>query len=150
MAFQLIKEERVNQDYQGHAEACLYTFTVNLPDQMGASWSAEQHMNATITELQQQGSRLLEYRLWEDKLSGTFTTDYQCEIVASASPLWWNLIILGVIGLLTLLVTAWAISSVRDIAEYNPGAAIGISIGMIAIAAVLLVALISTRRRAET
>jgi len=147
MAFQLVKEEKVNQDYRGRAEVCLYTFTVNLPDQLGSRWTAEQHMNATITELLQQGSKLLEYRLWEDKLSGIFTTDYKCEIVASASPLWWNLIILGVIGLLALLVTTWAISKVGDIAEYSPGAATGISIGMIAIAAVILAGLVLTRRR---
>ena len=147
MAFQLVKGEKVNQDYRGPAEACLYTFTVNLPDQLGSRWSAEQHLNATMTELLQHGSVLLEYRLWEDKLSGIFTTDYKCEIVASASPLWWNLIILGVIGLLALLVTTWAISKVGDIAEYSPGAATGISIGMIAIAAVILAGLVLTRRR---
>jgi len=86
--------------------------------------------------------------LWEDK-SPLFTTDYKCQIVASASPLWWNLIILGVIGLLALLVTTWAISKVGDIAEYSPGAAAGftISMGMIAIAAIVIAGLIYTRRR---
>ncbi len=142
MAFQLIKEEFHNQDYRGHAEKCTYTFTVNLPDQLGASWTAERHLNATITELQTQGSRLLEYRLWEDKLSGTWTTDYKCEIVASASPLWWNLIIIGVIGLLSLAVTAWAIQGVSDIVEYGgPAAVIGgtaILIGILVVAGIYL------------
>lgn len=149
MAFELIKEEFHNQDYRGHAEACVYTFTVNLPDQLGASWSAQQHINATITELQQQGALLLEYRLWEDKLSGTFTTDYKCEIIASASPLFWSIVIVAVLAAIIIGVTAWAIQGVSDIVEYG-GAGVSIGFGAVGLA-LLVFALVYAfgRRRPE-
>lgn len=133
MSFQLIANERFNQDFRGHAEKCVYTFTVNLPDQLGAGWTARQSLEAHIAELQNQGSILLEYRLYEDKLSGTFSTDYKVELVASASPLWWNLIIIGVLASLSLFAIAWSIQSIKDIAQYSPGLAAGISLGVVAV-----------------
>lgn len=147
MAFQLIKSVVDNQDYRGHAEKCTYTFTVPLPDQLGAGWTAEQLLNAHLPELTSQGSILLEWRLYEDKLSGTWTTDYKVEIVASASPLWWNLIIIGVLAAIFIIGVAWTIQNVEDIVKYSPGAGISIGIGMIAIAGVLLLALLTRQRR---
>lgn len=147
MSYKLVDEGKYNQDYRGHAERCIYTFTVYLPDQMGAKWTAQQMLNAHIGELQQQGSLILEYKLYEDA-SPTFTTDYKVDIVASASPLWWNIIIIGVLALLTIAFTAWAIQGVSDIAEYSPGAAFAIPAAVIAVAAVVGIALIS--RRGET
>lgn len=121
MAFQLIDQQKFNQDYRGHAEKCVYTFSVWLPDQIGASWTANQMLEGHIEELQTQGSILLEYKLFEDK-APTFTTDYKVEIIASASPLWWNLIIIGVLGLLSILFVSWSINNVSDVFEYAPGA----------------------------
>jgi hypothetical protein len=123
MAFQLVKEVYANQSYRGKAEKCNYTFTVNLPDQMGSSWYAEDHVNAIIQSLADEDSILLEYRLWEDKMSGTWTTDYKCEVVASASPLWWNLIILAAFALISLIVVAYILNKVVNISEYMGGAA---------------------------
>jgi hypothetical protein len=135
VAFQLIDAQKFNQDYRGHAEKCIYTFSVWLPDQIGASWTAQQMLNGHIEELQAQGSVLLEYKLYEDK-APTFTTDYKVEIIASASPLWWNLIIIGVLGLLSILFVSWSINSVADIAEYAPGAVMTWGIAAIALAVV--------------
>jgi len=139
---------KLNQDFRGHAEMCQYGFTVNLPDQLSASWSAQQSLDAHIEELQKQGSIILEYKLWEDKLSGTFTTDYLVEVTASASPLWWSLIIIGVIGLLGILATAWAIHEVKDIAEYSPGLAAGLTLTLaLGITAALVAGAMLMRRR---
>jgi uncharacterized membrane protein YcjF (UPF0283 family) len=147
VAYKLVDSGKFNQNYQGHAERCIYTFTVYMPDQLGAKWTAEQMLNAHIEELQQQGSLILEYKLYEDA-APTFTTDYKVDIIASASPLWWNIIIIGVLALLTIAFTAWAIQGVSDIVEYSPGAAIGISAAVIAVAAVVGIAVLS--RRGET
>lgn len=137
MSFQLIRQELLNQTYRGPAEACVYTFTVNMPDQLGASWQAEQHLNAHINELRNQGSIVLEYRLWEDKLSGTFTTDYKCEIVASASPLFWAIVIVAIIAIIGLLVTGWVINSIKNIFEYlGPGLTVGLGLFVFGILAV--------------
>jgi hypothetical protein len=151
MSCQLVKNEKYNQDYRGHAEKCTWTFTVNLPDQLGAGWTAERLAQAHITELHDQGSIILEFRLYEDKTSGTFTTDYRVEVVASASPLWWNLIILGVIGAIIVIGVAWTIQNIEDIAEYAPGAATALSVGLmlIPIAAVVLGVMARPKRRKE-
>ncbi len=142
MAFEVIAQEKLNQWYRGHAERCVYTFTVNLPDQLGASWQAKQHIEATITELQAQGALLLEYTLYEDKQSGTWTTDYKCDMVTSASPLWWNIIIVGVLALLSLIAVSYTITKVEDIVEYSPGTVIAgsVAVGLAALAAIILLA----------
>jgi len=145
MAYQLVMDRRYNQGFQGHAESCLYEFTVNLPDQLGARWTAEQFIQAHVDQLQSQNSMLLELRLWEDKMSGTFTTDYRVEVVASASPLWWNLIILGVLAVIALLVTAWIIREIRDIAQYSPPVAAGLVLAFIVIGGMIVVGLLSRR-----
>ena len=133
MGFQLISQEKINQDYKGHAEKCVYTFKVLLPDQLGASWTAQKMLNANIAELQAQGSLLLEYKLYEDK-AAILTTDYKVEIIASASPLFWSIIIIGVLALISILFISWALQSVENIVEYSPGAIIAPSIAVIALA----------------
>ena len=145
MAYQLIREEKMNQDFRGHAERCVYTFTVNLPDQLGASWRAEDLVNAHLTELQAQGSLLLELRLYENK-SGTFTTDYMVELIASASPLWWNAIILGVLAVLAIIFVFFTVKQVDDIVQYSPGAATAIGIGTTAIAILIGIVLLGAGR----
>lgn len=145
MAFQLVKEDFLNQDYRGHAESCTYTFTVELPDQIGARWTANQHMQAHIDELANQGSVLLEYRLWEDK-SPTFHTDYKCEIVASASPLFWMIVVVAVLAIIALLVTNLVIQGVKDIFKYA-GPGLGIGLGALGIAALVFVGVLLFRGR---
>lgn len=140
MAYRLVNEVKMNQDFRGHAERCVYTFQVNLPDQMGARWRADDLVNAHLTELQAQGSLLLELRLYEDA-SGTFTTNYMVELIASASPLWWNAIILGVLAVLAIIFVFFTVKQVDDIVQYSPGAAtaIGLGVGAVAILGIILV-----------
>lgn len=139
MAYHLINEVKMNQEFRGHAERCVYTFRVNLPDQLGARWRAEDLVNAHITELQAQGSLLLELRMYEDK-SGALTTDYMVELIASASPLWWNAIILGVLAVLAIIFVFFTVKQVDDIVQYSPGAAtaIGFGVGAAAILGIVL------------
>jgi hypothetical protein len=96
-------------------------------------------VNAHLTELQAQGSLLLELRLYEDA-SGTFTTNYMVELIASASPLWWNAIILGVLAVLAIIFVFFTVKQVDDIVQYSPGAAtaIGLGVGAIAVLAIIL------------
>jgi len=146
VAFQLIDQDNFNQDYRGPAEKCVYTFKVLLPDQFGASWTAQQMINAHITELQAQGSLLLEYKLFEDKLSGTFTTEYKVEMIASASPLWWSVIIIGVLALVSIIFISFAIQNVEDIVEYSPGAIVAPSVAIVAVAVLAGILLLSRRK----
>lgn len=117
MSYELVYSKKLNQSYRGHAEQCSWTFTVNKPDQLGSYWTAKESLEAHIEELQKQGAIILEYYLWEDK-APTWSTDYYCRVVSSASPLPWGLIILGVLALLALLVTYYVIKEVKDIVRY--------------------------------
>lgn len=137
MAWNLILDKKFNQNYRGKAEWCDWTFTVNLPDQVGATWTAQQSLNAHIEELQKQGAIILEYRLWEDK-SPTWHTDYYVEVVSSASPLAWMAIIIGVIAIIGLLITYFMIRETGDIVEYI-GEAAPITLPLLAIGAIGLV-----------
>lgn len=140
MAWDLILEEHLNQTYKGKAEYCYWSFSVNLPDQVGATWTAQQSLNAHIEELQKQGAIILEYRLWEDK-SPTWHTDYYVKVVSSASPLAWMAIIIGVIAIIGLLITYFAIQETGDIVEYI-GEAAPITLPLLAIGAIGLVTVV--------
>jgi len=117
MAYELIIEEKLNQNYQGHAEWCNWEFIVALPDQMGTIWTAKQALNAHIAELQKQDAIILEYRMWEDK-EPTWETKYYIEVVSSASPIFWTPIIIGVLVILAIVATYFAIKESGDIVEY--------------------------------
>lgn len=140
MAWELILDKKFNQNYRGHAEFCDWEFRVNLPDQVGATWTAQQSLNAHIEELQKQGAIILEYRLWEDK-SPTWHTDYYVEVVSSASPLWWNIIIVGVLAILALVVGYFMIKKTGDIVEYV-GEAAPLTLPLLAIGAIGLVTIV--------
>lgn len=132
MSYSVIIDEKYNQEYSGHAEACTYTFTVNLPDQMGASWRAQDLIDAHVTELTAQGAIILELKVWEDT-APTFETNYMVRVVSSASPLFWQIIVAGVIALLGIIFVYLSIKSVEEIVEYSPGAAISLGIGAAAL-----------------
>lgn len=138
MAFKLIDSVKLNQNYRGHAERCIYTFTVAQPDQLGANWTANKILEAHIDELRTQGAILLEYKLYQDA-APTFTTDYKVDMITSASPLFWNLIIIGVLAVLSIIFVKYTIQDVKDIAQYAPQAlAIGAGAALLIGAAALV------------
>lgn len=117
MAFKLITDKKMNQDYRGAAEKCTYRFSL-WPEQFpGVRWTATQIANAHVDKLEEQGSELLELRMWEDT-TPTWTTDYYVEVVATASPLWWNIIIAGVLVLLIGIAIYFSIDKIEEIVEY--------------------------------
>ena len=137
MAYALVYTKVLNQEYRGHAERCSYTFVINKPDQLGARWSAIEHMEAHITALREDGSIVLEYRLWEDK-SPTWSTKYYCTVVASASVIAWVGVILLVVALIGLvLVSIPLIREIKDIIKYG-GAAAAESIKWTALATIAI------------
>jgi len=131
--YELIINKKYNQDYIGPAERCVYTFSLT-PDQMpGTGWAAQKIVDAHNGELAKQGSRLLEVRMWEDT-SPIWTTDYKVEVIATASPLWWNVIILGVLAILIIVAIYFVIVEIENITEYVGGNAgkVGLSVMLIA------------------
>lgn len=144
MAWNLVINEKYNQEYRGHAEKASYTFEVPLPDQLGAKWTAEQMINAHVNELLDYGEYLLELRVWEDK-SPTWTTKYWVDVTATASPLPWALIIVGVLAVIFIIGVAFSLVKVEDIAEYSP-AGFALGAGAILVLAVLALMIFSRRR----
>ena len=140
MAWDKIIDRKLNQEYRGPAEKCTYTFSL-WPDQIpGTGWVAQQIINAHSKELEEQGSALLELKVWEDT-EPFWTTDYRVEVIASASPLWWNIIIAGALILLIGLIIYFIIEKVEDIFEYIGDNAPG-AIPWMIVAGVGIVALI--------
>jgi len=96
---------------------CTYTFSVGPEQIPGMRQMAQQVIDSHIQELQKQNSQLLELRVWED-ISPTWETNYYVEIVATASPLFWNVIIIGVLSILFVIAIYFTIKAVTDITEY--------------------------------
>ena len=140
MAWELIVDKKANQTYEGKAEKCSYRFSL-WPEQIpGVSWTAQQIANAHADKLAEEGSKLLELRVWEDT-EPTWTTDYYVEVVATASPLFWNAIIIGVLVLLIGIAIYFSIDKVEEIAEYV-GEKAPITIPLMAIAGIGILTLI--------
>ncbi len=116
MAYKLIQSVRMNQSYIGHAEECTWEFTIPLPEQ-AAQWPADLMLQTHIDQLATQNSKLLELKVWRD-IASDFTTNYRVVTTATASPLWWNLIILGVLAVIIAIAVAWSITMVRDLPTY--------------------------------
>lgn len=144
----LIVDEKYNQTFQGHAEKCTYTFSLGPEQIPGTGWAAQQIANSHVNELAKENSQLLELRMWEDT-SPTWTTDYCVEVVATASPLWWNVIIIGVLVLLIGVAIYFTIERTEDIVEYVGEKAPG-ALPLMAIAgigALVLVGIYLVRRK---
>jgi len=142
MAYELFINQRLNQNFTGHAELCGYSFSL-WPEQLPLTrWTAQQLINAHSQELAKENSILLEIRAWED-VAPTWTTDYYVEVVATASPLFWNIIIIGALVVLAIGGVGYIINKTEDIIEYaGPGAIPWITLGFIAAAAVVGIALV--------
>ena len=114
MAYSLVIDKTFETTYSGKAEICTYTFK-SLPEQLPfEQWFAQRFIDSHIRELANQGSHALKLKVWRDT-SPTFTTDYKVEVTASASPLWWNIIIVGAIAVIGLALITWAIIEVKGI-----------------------------------
>ncbi len=100
------------------AETCTFTFSLG-PDQIPGQGALADHMvQANIEELEKQGSQPLRLRVWEDK-SPTFTTNYKVEVTATASPLVWAVVILGLLVILAIAYITYKIVSVIK-STWNP------------------------------
>ena len=117
MAWEEIVDQKFNQEFVGHAELCEWTFSVPLPEQLGAQWIANRLIDGHIEELQKEGSQLLELTVWEDT-SPIEKTHYYVRVVATASPLYWTAIIVGVLIVLVIAGLSYIITKIENIVEY--------------------------------
>ena len=100
--------------FQGDAEVCTFEFKLTPEQIPGTEWLAERIVEAFAAELQKQGSRLLGLKVYRDT-TPIFWTNYRVEVTATASPLAWNLIILGVLAILFIVVIYFTIKLVDQV-----------------------------------
>ena len=141
MAWEKIVDEKMNQDFVGHAEMCTYTFSLGPEQIPGTGLARDYIVDSHVKELAKENSQLLELRVWED-VEPTWQTNYYVEIVATASPLWWNLIIGGALILLIGLAIYFTIKEVKDITKYVGDKAGGTGISLMYIAGIGVIALV--------
>lgn len=97
--------------YEGDAEVCTFEFKLTPEQIPGTEWLGLRIANTFASELEKQGSKLLELKVYEDT-SPIFWTNYRVEVTAGASPLWWNAIIIGLLAILFVVAIYFTIKLV--------------------------------------
>ncbi|GAH18471.1 unnamed protein product, partial [marine sediment metagenome] len=96
---------------EGDAETCIFEFKLT-PEQIPTyPWLGERIINTFVSELEKEGSRLLEIKVYEDT-TPTFWTNYRVEVTATASPIAWMPIIIGVLAILFIVAITFAIKTI--------------------------------------
>ncbi len=100
--------------FEGDAEVCTFEFKLT-PEQIPVyPWLGQRIVDSFVSELEKEGSRLLELRVYEDT-TPTFWTNYRVEVTASASPIVWTPIIIGVLAILFLVAIIFTIRAIDEV-----------------------------------
>ncbi|GAI79250.1 unnamed protein product, partial [marine sediment metagenome] len=86
----------------------------------GTEWLGQRIVDSFVSKLEEEGSRLLELRVYQDT-TPTFWTNYRVEVTATASPLAWNLIIIGVLAVLFVVAIVFALKAVESLIYHRKG-----------------------------
>ncbi|KKN08228.1 hypothetical protein LCGC14_1058770 [marine sediment metagenome] len=100
--------------FEGHAEVCTFEFKITPEQVPGTEWLAERIVDAFVSELEKDNSRLLEIKVSRDT-SPPLWTNYLVEVTATASPLLWTLIIAGVLAIVFIFAINFAIRTIDDV-----------------------------------
>jgi len=114
--YQLIQDTIYPWSYtfQGDAEVCTFEFKLTPEQIPGTRWLGEKIVDSFASKLEEEGSRLLELKVYEDT-TPTLWTNYRVEVTATASPLAWNLIIIGVLAILFIVAIIFAIRAIDEV-----------------------------------
>ncbi len=100
--------------YEGDAEICTFEFKLTPEQIPGTEWLGQRIVDSFASELEKEGSRLLELKVYRDT-TPMWWTNYRVEVTAAASPLAWNLIIIGVLAVLFVIAIVFAIKAVESL-----------------------------------
>ncbi|GAJ13944.1 unnamed protein product, partial [marine sediment metagenome] len=100
--------------FEGDAETCIFEFTLTPEQIPGTEWLREKIVDSFVSKLEEEGSRLLELKVYEDT-TPLFWTNYRVEVTATASPLAWNLIIIGVLAILFIVAIYFTIKLIDEV-----------------------------------
>ncbi|GAI67430.1 unnamed protein product, partial [marine sediment metagenome] len=100
--------------FEGAGETCSFEFKLT-PEQIPAyAWLGERIVDSFASKLEEEGARLLELKVYEDT-TPIFWTNYRVEVTATASPLAWNLIIIGVLAVLFIVAIYFTIKVIDEV-----------------------------------
>ncbi|GAI21417.1 unnamed protein product, partial [marine sediment metagenome] len=100
--------------FEGAGETCTFEFKLT-PEQIPAyPWLGERIVDSFASKLEEEGARLLELKVYEDT-TPIFWTNYRVEVTATASPLAWNLIIIGVLAVLFIIAIYFTIKVIDEV-----------------------------------
>ncbi|MBA7466780.1 hypothetical protein ES707_01970 [subsurface metagenome] len=106
--------------FEGNAETCIFEFQLTPEQIPGTEWLGQRIVDSFVTELEKEGSRLLELKVYRDT-TPTWWTNYRVEVTATASPLAWNLIIIGVLAILFIVAIVFALKAVESLVYHRKG-----------------------------
>ena len=106
--------------FEGNAEVCTFEFKLTPEQIPGTEWLGQRIVDSFVSKLEKEGSRLLELRVYRDT-TPTWWTNYHVEVTATASPLAWNLIIIGVLAVLFVVAIVFAIKAVESLVYHRKG-----------------------------
>ena len=114
--YELIQETIYPWSYvfEGDAETCTFEFKLTPEQIPGTRWLGERIVDSFVNKLEGEGARLLELKVYEDT-TPMLWTNYRVEVTATASPLAWNLIILGVLAILFIVAIYFTIKLVDEV-----------------------------------
>ena len=97
--------------YEGKAEKCTFQFKLTPEQIPGTEWVGRRIVDEFASELEKEGEKLLELKVYED-ITPTLWTNYRVEVTASASPVPWAAIIYTVLAILFVVAITWAIKTI--------------------------------------
>ncbi len=100
--------------FEGDAETCVFEFKLTPEQIPGTEWLGQVIVNSFVSELEKKGARLLELKVERDT-TPVWWTNYRVEVTATASPLAWNLIIIGVLAILFIIAIYFTIKLVDEV-----------------------------------
>jgi len=106
--------------FEGDAEVCIFEFKLTPEQIPWTEWLGERIVDAFVSELEKEGSRLLELKVYEDT-TPTFWTNYHVEVTSTASPIAWMPIIIGVLAILFIVAITFAIKAVESLIYHRKG-----------------------------
>ena len=100
--------------FEGAGETCTFEFKLT-PEQIPVyAWLGERIVDSFVSKLEGEGARLLDLKVYEDT-TPMFWTNYRVEVTATASPLAWNLIIIGVLAVLFIVAIYFTIRVIDEV-----------------------------------
>ena len=100
--------------FEGDAEACTFEFKLTPEQIPGTEWLRERIVDAFASELEKEGSRLLELKVYEDT-TPMLWTNYRIEVTATASPIAWMPIIIAVLAILFIVAIIFLIKTIDEV-----------------------------------